>query len=80
MVKCQVVSFAKGNVAIVFPFGEFFLGAEFFGGAGEGEGAKHSFPFSMHAFTDLAACFPKVTSPFSGGTASEQGTPSPDPT
>lgn len=25
MVKCQVVSFAKGNVAIVFPFGEKFF-------------------------------------------------------
>lgn len=25
MAKCQVVSFAKGNVAIVFPFGEKFF-------------------------------------------------------
>lgn len=58
MVKCQVVSFAKGNVAIVFPFGEFFLGAEFFGGAGEGE-SQAQFSF-QHACIHRPCCsFPK---------------------
>lgn len=57
MVKCQVVSFAKGNEAIVFPFGEKFFPSRRVFQWGKGRERKQSTFVSAHMCSETRLLF-----------------------